>query len=155
MKKVLFIVALFAATVSQSFSQNINIQSTPILIQYFSIKDALVTGNAALGASRAEDLQKSISSLEPKALTETSRIILLKEVSQISASKDINAQRAAFANLSSALLALAKTEKLSTKPVYQLYCPMKKSYWLSSEKVVKNPYYGSSMLNCGKVEGTI
>lgn len=35
--------------------------------------------------------------------------------------------------------------------VYYQYCPMKKAYWLSMEKEIKNPYYGSSMLTCGKV----
>ena len=28
---------------------------------------------------------------------------------------------------------------------------MKKAAWLSSEKQIKNPYYGSSMLTCGEV----
>jgi hypothetical protein len=32
---------------------------------------------------------------------------------------------------------------------------MKKANWLSNEKQVKNPYYGSAMLNCGKVVDTI
>jgi hypothetical protein len=36
-----------------------------------------------------------------------------------------------------------------------MYCPMKKSNWLSNEKTVKNPYYGSAMLTCGEVTGTI
>jgi hypothetical protein len=27
--------------------------------------------------------------------------------------------------------------------------------WLSKEKEIKNPYYGSQMLNCGSVEETI
>ncbi|MAQ74933.1 MAG: hypothetical protein CL613_01215 [Aquimarina sp.] len=31
---------------------------------------------------------------------------------------------------------------------------MKKAYWLSKEKDIKNPYYGSSMLTCGKVAET-
>jgi hypothetical protein len=28
-------------------------------------------------------------------------------------------------------------------------------YWLSSEAVIKNPYYGKAMLTCGKVTETI
>ena len=28
---------------------------------------------------------------------------------------------------------------------------MKKAYWVSQESEIKNPYYGSSMLSCGKV----
>lgn len=112
-------------------------------------------GNTGLAASKAEELKKSLTDLEQNALPEASRSSLLKEASQISVSKDIKAQRASFSGLSNAMLILAKAEKLSTQPVYKLYCPMKKSFWLSSEKAVKNPYYGSSMLTCGKVEGTL
>jgi len=32
---------------------------------------------------------------------------------------------------------------------------MKKAVWLSNEKAIKNPYYGSQMLTCGKVVETI
>jgi hypothetical protein len=41
--------------------------------------------------------------------------------------------------------------------LYQQFCPMydKGSAWLSMEKDIKNPYYGSKMMNCGKVEKEI
>lgn len=156
MKKILFIVALFATTLSQkSVAQNTAIQSTPVLSLYYNVKDALVTGNASLAASKAEELKKVLSSAEQGSLSVANRNSLAKEVNLISSAKDIKVQRAAFSSLSATMLNIAKTEKLSTQPVYQLYCPMKKSYWLSSEKAVKNPYYGSSMLTCGKVEGTL
>jgi hypothetical protein len=32
---------------------------------------------------------------------------------------------------------------------------MIKTHWLSSEKAIKNPYYGSAMLTCGEVTETI
>jgi hypothetical protein len=50
---------------------------------------------------------------------------------------------------------MAKGVKLSSEPIYQQYCPMKKAAWLSNESAVKNPYYGSSMLTCGNVTDTI
>ena len=155
MKKILFLVALVVTTISQTFAQKATIQATPILAGYYNIKDALVSGNTALTASKAEELKNSLIGLEQDALPAASRNSLLKEATQISVSKDIKAQRIAFTALSNAMLSLAKTEKLSGEPVYKLYCPMKKSYWLSSEKVVKNPYYGANMLTCGKVEGSL
>ena len=30
------------------------------------------------------------------------------------------------------------------------YCPMKDKYWLQKEPTVQNPYYGKSMLECGR-----
>lgn len=50
---------------------------------------------------------------------------------------------------------VAKTET----PTYYQFCPManggKGANWLSKENEVKNPYYGSEMLTCGKVVETI
>lgn len=40
-------------------------------------------------------------------------------------------------------------------PTYYQYCPMQDAYWLSKENAVKNPYYGSMMLSCGKTVETI
>jgi Cu(I)/Ag(I) efflux system membrane fusion protein len=41
------------------------------------------------------------------------------------------------------------------KPVYVQHCPMadnnKGADWLSLEKEIRNPYFGSSMLTCGEV----
>jgi hypothetical protein len=53
------------------------------------------------------------------------------------------------------MASLAKSVKLTTEPIYQAYCPMKKANWLSNDKAIKNPYYGSAMLTCGKVVETI
>ena len=41
--------------------------------------------------------------------------------------------------------------------LYQQFCPMydKGSAWLSTSNEVKNPYYGSKMLKCGKVQKEI
>jgi predicted SnoaL-like aldol condensation-catalyzing enzyme len=70
----------------------------------------------------------------------------------------VAAQRDAFSNLSTNMVAFIKVTKAST-PVYLQHCPMandgKGADWLSKENVVKNPYYGSMMLGCGKVTETI
>ena len=41
--------------------------------------------------------------------------------------------------------------------LYEQFCPMYDggSAWLSMSKDIKNPYYGSKMLNCGKVQKEI
>ncbi|HCN85107.1 MAG TPA: hypothetical protein DIT07_16040 [Sphingobacteriaceae bacterium] len=73
----------------------------------------------------------------------------------MSESKDIKHQREHFAAFSNNMIALAKVSKLSSQPIYQLYCPMKKSSWLSSEKTIKNLYYGKAMLTCGSILQTL
>ena len=73
----------------------------------------------------------------------------------IAATKELQHQREHFADFSTSMATLLKAVKLTDKPVYQAYCPMKKAYWLSNTKEKKNPYYGSAMLTCGKVTDTI
>lgn len=130
-------------------------QSPTLLPLYYNVKDALVSGNASLAASKAGELVKVLNSAEAKTIAGTHQAGLLEHAGKIAESKDMKSQREHFAVLSTDMIALAKGSKLSAEPVYQMYCPMKKSNWLSSEKTVKNPYYGSSMLTCGKVVETI
>jgi hypothetical protein len=122
---------------------------------YYDIKDALVGSNATIAATKAEDFVKAINSADSKIINDANRDALLKDAMAISLTKDLKDQRVHFAPFSDNMFALAKTVKLSTEPVYQQYCPMKKAHWLSSEASIKNPYYGSAMLTCGKVEATL
>ena len=74
---------------------------------------------------------------------------------KISSTKDLKKQREYFADLSSNMATVAKSLQLGNQTIYLQYCPMKKSAWLSSEKQIRNPYYGSSMLTCGEVTETL
>ncbi|MEG2335770.1 DUF3347 domain-containing protein, partial [Chryseobacterium sp.] len=65
-------------------------------------------------------------------------------------SDNIKVQRKNFENISNQMIALAKLFKLTDNSVYIQYCPMADAGWLSNESKIINPYYGSSMLSCGK-----
>lgn len=164
MKKIFFIVAIAATAFTQkSFAQLVptlredsTVTNPSLLLQsYFNIKNALVAGNANTASIKAEEFVKSLNSIDSKIVNGDNRDALLKDATHISRSKDIKHQREHFATFSTNMYALAKAVKLNTQPVYYAYCPMKKAYWLSSETTIKNPYYGSSMLTCGKVEETL
>ncbi len=151
-------VAFFAtAFVHNSFAQETTQQTQPtqLLSHYYQIKDALVSGKAADAATHAENFVKTINGISDRTITEANRNALLKDAGIISDAKDIKKQREVFANFSTNMYAVAKALKLSTEPIYYVYCPMKKAYCLSSSKVIKNPYFGNSMLTCGKVTETI
>ncbi|TAJ47386.1 MAG: DUF3347 domain-containing protein [Chitinophagaceae bacterium] len=157
MKKILFIATLFAMTgLNNSYGQT-NAKSDPsqLLSLYYDIKDALVGGNANTASAKAEGFVKALNSVDSKLVSETSKEALLNDATHIFESKDIKHQREHFAPFSDNMITLAKTVKLSAEPVYQQYCPMKKSSWLSSQQAIKNPYYGSSMLTCGSVKATL
>ncbi len=158
MKKIFFIVAICAtAFVQQSFAQDISAQSpfSPLLHSYYDIKDALVAGNAITASIQASEFVKTSKSINNKDFSADTRDALVKDAEAIAATKDVKRQREHFASFSTNMAALAKTVKLSAEPIYEAYCPMKKSYWLSSDKAIKNPYFGNAMLTCGKVTETI
>ncbi len=155
MKKILLLAAFIAtAFMQQSFAQETNTQASLLLTSYYNLKDALVTSNANVARASSEAFVKAVNHIDKETLKEESRNALLSDANAISQSKDLKLQRERFASLSTSMFALAKTVKLSTEPVYQQYCPMKKASWLSSSKAIRNPYYGSAMLTCGSVTET-
>ena len=158
MKNIFFMVALIATAFAQnSFAQNISDKTQPdqLLTLYYNVKDAVVGAKADVAATNAADFVKAANALDAKTLPEENRNALIKGAGDISKTKDIKKQREYFAGFSDQMFALAKTTRLSTEPVYKAYCPMKKAGWLSSESAIKNPYYGSAMLTCGKVVETL
>ena len=159
MKKIILVAVAFLITASfqKSAAQDSTqqYQLSQLLSQYYNIKDALVAGNGNLASAKAEEFIKVANTIDYKLISEGNINALLKDATPISESKDIKTQREHFANLSNNMATLAKAMKLTNQPIYQAYCPMKKANWLSSEKEIKNPYYGSAMLTCGKVVETI
>jgi hypothetical protein len=158
MKKIIFIAAIIATALTQkSFAQDstTQYQLPQLLTYYYNIKNALVAGNAADAASGAAAFVKTVNSIDYKVISEGNVNTLLKDAGKISETTDIKKQRGYFANFSTNMAAVAKAVKLTDKPIYYVYCPMKKAYWLSSDQAIKNPYYGSSMLTCGEVTETI
>jgi len=155
--KQIFLIVAFVATfsVQNGFAQDHTNDAKPgqLLDLYYQVKDALVKGNPTLAASGAEAFSKS--ALVAKGLPEADRKVLLKDAAAISSTKDLKEQRVYLADFSEHMFALAKSVKLSTDPIYKLWCPMKKANWLSKESAIKNPYYGSAMLTCGKVTDTL
>lgn len=157
MKKIIFMVAIFAtASAQQIFAQQTsNDQPADLLTSYYNIKDALVSSDANAAALSAEKFVKVLNGSNMETVQESSKDALLKDAATIAGTKDLKKQREVFSVFSDKMFALAKVIKLSNEPVYQQYCPMKKANWLSSVKDIKNPYYGSVMLTCGKVIETI
>jgi hypothetical protein len=135
---------------------------SPILNNYYQLKDALVSGNPTAAATAAGELLKAINAVDMKSMTPSDHMAFMAledklafDARHISESKDINHQREHFESLSANLFKLATKVKLSSQPIYEDYCPMKKAYWLSDDTAIRNPYFGSSMPTCGKVMTTL
>ncbi len=140
MKKIFLIVAILATAYTQkNLAQDTSkqYQVPQLLIFYYNIKNALVVGNANDATIAATAFLKAANSIDYKIISEGNINTLVKDAGKISETTDIKKQRAYFANFSTNVAAVAKAVKLTDKPVYYAWCPMKKTYWLSSEKAIK------------------
>ncbi len=137
---------------------------TLLVANYLELKDALVADSKD-GAAKAGGMMVStfnsfdISSYTSKQQEELKDIIEdAKEHAEHIAKSPIDHQREHFDALSKDfidLIAITGTEKT----LYQDFCPMynnnKGAQWLSADKEIKNPYYGSKMMTCGSVQKQI
>ena len=81
---------------------------------------------------------------------------LFYDTRHINESKSADHQREHFASLSKNLYEVLKAVRKNTTTIYEQYCPMKKTYWLSETEKIKNPYYGpTAMSTCGKTKETL
>lgn len=76
---------------------------------------------------------------------------IAKAASAVEAAADLKTARDAFEPLSEAVVAAAKAEGWKGLDGVKLaYCPMVKASWLQKGDTIRNPYYGSAMLECGE-----
>ncbi|WP_369049368.1 DUF3347 domain-containing protein [Tenacibaculum sp. UWU-22] len=133
-----------------------------ILKNYMALKDALVADNNKAAQKAAKMTMEAfkalnISEYNKKEQKELTDIIAdaVENAEHISESP-IKHQREHFKILSQDVTDLVTITGSKTK-LYQDFCPMYDggSVWLSLNKEIKNPYYGSKMLTCGKVQKEI
>lgn len=142
------------------FKQEVN-QLKLLFDKYFELKDALVKTDGTAASAKATELKQAINVVKMEKLTSEEHVVWMKtmknlafDAEHISETKDTEHQRDHFISLSKNMYELMKVAKREA-PIYYMFCPMaddgKGANWLSKEKEVKNPYFGSKMLSCGKV----
>ncbi len=118
---------------------------------YVQVKEALVNSNPDEVQNSAKLLNKSLGAVDGSSESQ-------KVAKNMVGSTDLESQRKTFSELGLAMEPLLKDDLKSGK-IYKDFCPMalggKGAYWLSSMEEIRNPYYGSKMLSCGKVEKVI
>ena len=150
------------ATVTETQKTN---QLQPVFDSYFELKDALVKTDGNSASVKATALLTAINNVKMDKLEMEVHMVWMKVLNDlkehsehIADTKDIKHQRDHFMDLSKKMYDLIKVSKQET-PTYYQHCPMandgKGADWLSKENAIKNPYYGSQMLTCGKTIETI
>ncbi|MDI1307283.1 MAG: DUF3347 domain-containing protein [bacterium] len=142
-----------------------NNQLKPVFDRYFLLKDGLVKTDGKAVSLIAKDLLASLNMVKMDELPMNVHLVWMKVMNElkedaehISGTQDMKHQRDHFATLSKNMYALIKVSKMN-ETIYYNNCPMfndgKGANWLSKEDAIKNPYYGSQMLSCGKTIETI
>jgi membrane fusion protein, copper/silver efflux system len=132
---------------------------------YLDLKDALVASDNGLAATKAREVVTAWERFTTNPQNEdelemwsTMKSSVLNGARRTASSTDLEKRRADFEILSDALIALIDRYGISGTTLYKQYCPMafddKGSYWISTERQIRNPYFGSMMLSCGEVRGT-
>ncbi len=133
---------------------------------YLSVKDALVQSNLtkAQGAGKilsADAGKVNLAGLNPAQHKYVADLLeVIKEDGEhIGKTPELDHQRHHFALLTDEMYTLVKAFKPNVGKVYYDYCPMarahKGAYWLSKESVIKNPFYGKKMIECGMTKETL
>ena len=149
-------------TTSPTITEN---QLKVVFDNYFTVKDALVKTDGNTASAKAKELLLAINAVKMETLKMDEHMVWMKVVAQlkedaqhISDTQDAKHQRDYFDTLSANIHELIKVSKQDT-PTYFQHCPMandgKGADWLSKENTIKNPYFGSMMLSCGKTVETI
>lgn len=157
--KFVAVFALLSFNLINAQEKTASIDNT--LKSYLSVSAALIKSDSNEASKNAATFLEALRSLEKSPLQPAERKAveatlpeLKRTASEIESGKDLKTQREAFKSLSSTMFSLAKALP-HQEPIYYNNCPMAKGNWLSIEKAIRNPYYGSQMLTCGKTIETL
>ena len=132
---------------------------------YFALKDALIMSDGVAASNKAKELFKAIDKVSMNKLAADQHTVWMKYMDKLSYDAEhikgvteTEHQRENFNSLSKNIFEVMKMIKPSF-PIYYDHCPMyndgKGGNWISKESVIKNPFYGSQMMSCGKTVETI
>ncbi|MGY5848148.1 DUF3347 domain-containing protein [Salegentibacter sp. HM20] len=138
----------------------------PIFNNYLKLKDALVGDDFEAASKASAELQNSLNALENANFQDLAGEALESYTSRLETylnsmteAADIAALRDEFDEVSQVMIRMAQSFKPFGERLFIQHCPManqdRGADWLSLSEEIRNPYYGSMMLKCGEVTGTV
>jgi membrane fusion protein, copper/silver efflux system len=116
-----------------------------------SIVDSYLQIHALLVADKTDGVKAQAAAIvkTAAAMGDTGAAIV-KAARAVESATDLKTTRDAFGPLSEAVIAAAQAEGMTDLGVKQAFCPMVKRPWLQKDDKIRNPYYGTTMLECGE-----
>ncbi len=139
-----------------------------VVDEYITLKDALTKDDAVTAKSQVKNIKVALKNVDMVLLLGDAHNVWMKALKNINKNLEsiqnntnIEAQRKAFGLLGkdlSDVVDMLGVQMPNEKSVYLEFCPMaddnKGSFWLSYDKEIANPFFGSSMISCGEVKKT-
>lgn len=136
-----------------------------VFSSYFAISKALAADDAAGAAKGFKAMSEAAAAVDMSLLRGDAHEAWMKHkaviggiVSKAPETGDIQKLRELFSPLSDETISLARRFP-PPRAYYVLHCPMafdgRGGVWLQDARQIRNPYFGSGMLECGDVQETI
>lgn len=144
------------STADMRSTQRFDAKMQPILESYLGIANALSNDSLDGVHKEAEAIAERAGTLDSKSISGEHASHykdipknLKRAAVALGRAKSLDEARDEFKQLSMPMAMWATMSK--PKDVEVLYCSMAKASWVQRRGNVRNPYYGSTMLKCGRV----
>lgn len=139
---------------------------TSVLSNYFDLNESLAKDDASEAAKISEKLVTSLKGFKGTKLSDDEQMEVndiletaIENAEHISKNaRDIGHQREHLISLSTDIKDLIAIIGTSQK-LYEVFCPMANNnngaIWISNKEEISNPYMGTKMPKCGKVQSVI
>ncbi|WP_281988716.1 efflux RND transporter periplasmic adaptor subunit [Aquimarina aggregata] len=142
--------------IEMKLPESVQIAFQSVLVSYLQMKDAFVASDANQVSVFAKATSEKMQGLMKSDLGKLEKEYFLNSIdllTSISSNKDLEKQRSFYVTLNENLIALITNVTSFKNTLYIQKCPMansnKGAVWLSTEKEIRNPYFGDEMLTCG------
>lgn len=119
-----------------------------VVENYLRLKDALVASDPDQAKEKAVKLLEVIDATQMFRMQQSAK--------EIASADNLETQRVFFDSLSVDLYQRLQETQGNEQLLYRQFCPMafnnRGAFWLSSNREIRNPYFGEQMMNCGRVE---
>ncbi len=141
-------------------------ETDELLESYFDLQQALANDSLTDAQKYAERIAARLGSISTDELPPPSMEVwrnlsdrIGETLARLRSREEIEPFRADFQSLTILVDELVRRFGTAHLPVYEHYCPMafddKGAFWLQANEDLRNPYFGSSMLQCGEVRAQI
>ena len=110
--------------------------------------------HAQLAADKTDGVKSAATAIATQAETlGASGAAIVKSARSVAEAPDLKTARDAFGPLSDAVIALGQAEAWKDGNGARVaFCPMVRKSWVQKDEKIKNPYYGTTMLECGEIK---